>query len=755
MSRIARLLIVAMLFIRSVFGQDRGPAPLPFAFEGAAPPSPPAVISRDEFGRATIRAVRLENSLHIDGVLDEPVYSAVPAISDFIQMEPQRGVAATEKTELWVTFDRDHVYVSFRCWESEPSRVVANEMRRDNPPLWQGNDIVAFMFDGFYDRQNSVLFSMNAIGGRNDGQVTNERQYAGDWNPIWSFKSGSFEGGWTIEAAVPFKSLRYRPGSAQIWGFNALRTNRWKNEIAMITLGATGRGQQGIQNASMAATLVGIEAPRDSKNLEVKPYAVSDLKTDRKAVPSISNDVNGKAGVDVKYGVSQNVTADFTYNTDFAQVEADEQQVNLTRFGLFFPEKREFFLENQGVFSFGGASTRSNEVGDTPILFHSRRIGLNGDRLVPIDAGARLTGRLRRYSFGILDIRTGEEPDSQVRPTNFSVVRLKRDILRKSSIGTIFTRRSVDQSGGGKNVVYGLDGTFSFYENLAINTYWAKTKTDGLQREDTSYRAQLDYTGDRYGLQVERLTVSNNFNPEVGYLRRDDMRRTFGLIRFSPRTQAIASVRKFSWIASLNHVENSRGKLETREADGEFAIEFQNSDRFAVGYRRTYEFLPRPFTLGPVTLQVRDYTYDNGRIGFNLGPQRKISAQLTAEHGTFYNGHRTALGISRGRMNLSSRLSLEPTYAVNWIDLQEGSFTTNLLGSRVTYTVSPFMFVSTLVQYNSGNTSMSANVRFRWEYRPGSEFFVVYNEERDTRLTGFPDLANRALIIKVNRLLRF
>jgi hypothetical protein len=177
---------------------------------------------------------------------------------------------------------------------------------------------------------------------------------------------------------------------------------------------------------------------------------------------------------------------------------------------LFFPEKREFFLENQGLFAFGGASTRSNEVGDTPILFHSRRIGLNSDRLIPIDAGARLTGRLGRYSFGLLDIGTGEEPDSQVRPTNFAVVRLKRDILRKSSVGTIFTRRSVDQSGGGKNVVYGLDGTFSFYENLAINTYWAKTKTDGPQGDDTSYRAQLDYTGDRYGLQVERLTVGNN-----------------------------------------------------------------------------------------------------------------------------------------------------------------------------------------------------------------------------------------------------
>jgi hypothetical protein len=203
-------------------------------------------------------------------------------------------------------------------------------------------------------------------------------------------------------------------------------------------------------------------------------------------------------------------------------------------------------------------------------------------------------------------------------------------------------------------------------------------------------------------------------------------------------------------------VENGAGRLETREADGEFAIEFQNSDRFALGYHQTYEFLPRPFTISEgVTLPVQDYRYGNGRLSFNLGPQRKISAEFKAEHGTFYNGRRTAFSVSRGRTIVSPRLSVEPSYSVNWIDLEQGAFRTHLFASRATYAISSVMFVSTLLQYNSANNTVSANARFRWEYRPGSELFVVYNEERDTRALGYPDLLNRSLILKMNRLFRF
>ena len=760
------LLVSSILFVRVAQGGQAGtpdPTPaspeslaFPVAVDGPPPPEPPESVARDGAGHVTVRAVRLTAPLRLDGRLDEAVYSSVRPMSDFVQTEPQEGVPATEKTEVWVLFDQDHVYVVARCWESEPDRMVVNEMRRDSPAVFQ-NETFGFYLDTFYDRRNGIGFNINPIGGRQDGQITNGR-WNRDWNAIWDLAVGQFEGGWTVEVAIPFKSLRYRPGQAQVWGFNARRVNRWKNESSHLTPIPNALGGLGLFRGSLAAALVGIEAPPGSKNLEIKPYAISNLASDSTVTPEISNELSGDVGIDVKYGVTQNLTADFTYNTDFAQVEADEQQVNLTRFSLFFPEKREFFLENPGLFAFGGVGgfTGGLGAGSAPLLFYSRRIGLNQGRVVPIELGGRLTGRVGRYSLGVLNIQTAEEPVSGARTTNFSVVRLKRDVLRRSNVGFIFTGRSVGLDGCGSNTAYGIDGTFAFFDNLAINTYWARTRTEGLRGKDTSYRTELDYAGDRYGVQLERLAVGDHFNPEVGFVQRDDMRRTAGQLRFSPRPQSIESIRRFSWTGSLEYIENGAGRVETREWLGEFAIEFQNSDRFNVSYGGTYEFLPRPFRIAPdVMLPVGGYDFANLQVGFNFGTHRPVYGRLSAEHGTFFSGHKTAVVFSSGRANLTPQLSVEPTYSVNWVDLPEGSFTTTLAGSRVTYTMTPRMFTSALLQYSSGTNAVSANVRFRWEYQPGSELFVVYNEQRDTLARRFPELTNRVLIVKVTRLFRF
>jgi hypothetical protein len=726
---------------------------LPADFDGPAPPIAPAVITRDAAGRATVRAVRVTTPLRIDGALDEPLYSTVSPISDFIQQEPHEGEAATEKTEMWLAYDDRNVYVSFRCWESEPGQMIANEMRRDGPNMWQGNDIVTFMFDTFHDRRNSVNFVINALGGRQDGQVTNERQWNGDWNTVWDVRAGRFEGGWTVEVAVPFKSLRYQPGRTQIWGFNAFRTNRWKNEVSYVTRVPAARGQSALYQGSVEATVVGLEAPAGSRLLELKPYAISDLTTNRASARS--NDLSGDIGLDVKYGLTQNLTADFTYNTDFAQVEVDEQQVNLTRFSVFFPEKRDFFLENQGLFAFGGAAAGgfSAQNSDVPILFYSRRIGLNDGTPVPIIAGGRTTGRVGRYSLGLLDMQTAD--DQGVRSTNFSVVRLKRDLFRRSNVGLLATGRSVGQSGLGTNGVYGLDGTFGFFDNLNVNTYWARSRTNGRTGHDISYRGQLDYAGDRYGAQLEHLLIGDDFNPEVGFLRRRDMRRSSALFRFSPRTRRFASVRKFFYQGSIDYVANGSGRLETRTSNGEIAIEFQNNDRLFVDLTDNYEFLLRPFEIAPgITLPIGGYGFENVHVQMNLGQRRKLSGQFAVDRGTFYSGDKTTISVSRGRMNAGSRLSLEPAYLLNLVNLKEGSFTSQLIGSRVTYTMTPMMFASALLQYNSSSHAVSANVRLRWEYRPGSEFFVVYNEDRDTLARRFPALSGRALIVKINRLFR-
>ena len=485
--------------------------------------------------------------------------------------------------------------------------------------------------------------------------------------------------------------------------------------------------------------------------MEVKPYAISELTTDQNVQPVVSNDLAGDVGLDVKYGVTDGLVADLTVNTDFAQVEADEQQVNLTRFSLFFPEKREFFLENQGLFAFGGGG------GNTPILFHSRQIGLLHGREVPIRVGGRLTGRAGRFTLGVMNIKTGDAEVAGTKASNFSVVRVKRDILRRSSIGALFTGRSVSALGSGSSQSYGFDGGFAFYDNLNINSYWATTRTRGLRGDDVSYRSQVDYNGDRYGLQLDRLVVGDDFNPEVGFVRRDDMERSFGSFRFSPRPQSIASVRKVLWSGHIDHITDRNDRLETRESQGQFGIEFSNSDQFNLTYTRSYDLLDQPFRIASdVTIPSGGYSFQDVKASYALGQQRTLAGSMLVQHGTFFRGEKTTLGFSRGRVELTPQLSVEPSISLNLVDLPEGRFTAQLVTTRTTYTVSPQMFVSALLQYNSSNESLSTNLRMRWEYRPGSELFVVYNEQRDTLMPNrYPELDNRAFVIKISRLLRF
>jgi hypothetical protein len=416
-SRALASAVVAVLLLTSAATAQQPARPDGASSDGPPPPTLPATISRDDQGRATVRAVRVSTPMRVDGTLDEAIYTTVQPASGFIQMEPQAGQPATEKTDVWVFYDQDNVYVSFRAWDSQPDKAIVNEMRRDSNNIRQG-DSVEFSFDTFRDRRNAILFEANALGGRTDLQSTNERQMNIDWNPVWTLRAGKFEGGWTIEAAVPFKSIRYAPGTVQDWGFQARRSIKSKNEIAYLTRlpPSLGLGRADF-SASLYANLVGMEAPPLSRTLELKPYAIADVTTDNTSRPKRAHDLSGDVGIDAKYSITQNLTADVTYNTDFAQVEADEQQVNLTRFSLFFPEKRDFFLENQGLFTFGnntfspGASAAAS---DLPVLFYSRRIGLAGSREVPILGGGRVTGRVGRYSLGLIDMQT--RPDATRPP---------------------------------------------------------------------------------------------------------------------------------------------------------------------------------------------------------------------------------------------------------------------------------------------------------------------------------------------------
>ena len=731
------------------------------------PPVPPATVSRNAAGQVTVRAVRMTGGLDLDGRLDEEIYRTVEAISDFVQIEPDAGAPATEKTEVWLFFDETNFYISARAWHSAPeSHWIANEMRRDSFTSLS-NENFAFLLDTFYDRRNGVRFSVNPIGGRMDGQITNERDYNGDWNPIWDVRTGRFEGGWTLEAEIPFKSLRYRSVRRQVWGIQLHRNLQSKNESAYLTPLDQGLSRAAIFQASQAATLVGVEVPVSGRLFEVKPYLIGDVNSVVDGSRHVANDLAGTVGLDVlKYGITENLTADFTLNTDFAQVEADTQQVNLTRFSLFFPEKREFFLENQGLFAFGGAGGRGPSAGsaETPIMFYSRQIGLNAGREVPLRAGGRVTGRIGKFSLGLLNIQTGAEDVSEALSTNFTVARVKRDLLRRSSIGALVTNRSALVDGPGSNQSVGIDGAFAFYDNVLINTYWARTRTTDDEGRDSSYKGEFRYNGDRYGLAGEHLFVDERFSPGIGFLLRPDLRKSFGSLRFSPRPASIDWIRRFSWDGSYNSITDSGGTVETREAVGSFLVELENSDQFSVFYTNTYDLLQDPFVIASdVTIPVGGYRFSNTQASYAFGPQRPVSGRLSVDRGSFYGGTKTAVAIGggfgpsgAGRIELSPRFSLEPGLSINRVELPQGSFTSTLVTTRTTYTFTPTMFLSALIQYNSSNSALSSNIRLRWEYQPGSELFVVYNEQRDTLTpSSLPKLENRAFIIKLNRLFRF
>ena len=765
--RPSRLVWLATPLIVFGFGAATSAQPAslsPTTLLGPSAPVAPAVVNRDAEGRATVRATRLETPLQLDGRLDESVYDEVAFITDFIQQLPDEGALGSQRTEAWVFYDDTSVYISARCYDdAPPSEWIANEMRRDVMPLRQ-NDSFSVMLDTFYDRRNGLAFLVTPIGGFSDFAISDEGGRVNiDWNTIWDSRTGRFDGGWTVEIRIPFKSLRYRPVADQVWGLQLRRIIRRRTEASYLTSLpiSAARGNSviaGLWRVSAAGSLMGVELPEQSRHVEIKPYGIGGVTTDLDASPARRDDLAGDVGLDLKYGITQNLTADFTLNTDFAQVEVDERQLDLTRFSLFFPEKREFFLEARGNFDFARGST-VNGVG-APTMFFSRRIGLQGGSMVPILAGGRVTGKVGAFDVGALNIQTDDEAVSGAESTNFGVLRIKRDILRRSTIGGIVTNRSKSLVGDGSSQVFGVDGRFAFLDDVNLVGYLARANVPGRRGRAASYLGQFAYTGDRYGLDVGHLVVEDNFIPEAGFVRRGNIRQSSLSARFSPRPRGIDWIRRVSLAGGFRHIEAADiGQLETRVREAELEIQLENSDAVSVEVSDRDEVLARPFRITPeVTIPVGTYGFRDIEGTYAFGQQRPVSGSVSITTGQFWSGDATSLEVSRGRIEITPQLSVEPSVSVNWINLPEGSFTATLALTRMTYTVSPRMFFSGLLQYSSSADTFSTNFRLRWEYSPGSELFVVYTEDRDTD-PFLPDrgteLRNRGFVVKTTRLFRF
>jgi hypothetical protein len=766
MSRSARLLFCCLVSAApaTTLAQstdDTSPtAARPPLFAGPGAPVAPEVFAEDADGRITLRATRLAAPLIVDGSLDEAAYRDVRPITSFVQMEPRQGEPASERTEAWLLFDDQYFYVSVRSYDSQPSRLVANELRRDSFNVFQ-NDNLTVSIDSLYTRRSGYFFQTNALGALRDQEVFDERSNNQDWNTVWFTRSRILEDGWTTEIAIPFKSLRFRAAGPQIWGFNLRRLIRWKNEQHSIAPIPASAGNRAMYRFDIFATLVGIETPSQSRNLEVKPYVIGASTTNRAVSPPFTNDLSSNAGGDIKYGITKSLVADLTVRTDFAQVEEDQQQVNLTRFSLFFPERRDFFLEGQGLFNFGTGQRGGDGSGGpslTPVVFYSRRIGLGtSGQSVPIEAGGRLTGRIGKYSVGLLNIQTDDAAAARAPATNFSVVRLRRDVLRRSNVGLILTRRA--PSAGLYNSVYGVDANLAFFQNVIAQGFWTVSATQrgtASVVDRSSYRGELEYNGDRYGARYEHLTVGEDFDPQIGFLRRQAFVRNNGYLRFSPRPERGSRIRKHYYEAEYDYITGADGVLETREARGTYRIELQNNDQWRVEIARTYEWLRQPFAVVPGrVIAPGGYQFDDLRSEYQFGPQRRVSGTVSLARGGFYGGDKTEAGY-RGLVVVSPRLTLEPGVTINWLDLPVGRATTRLLTNRTNLTLSPRMALAVNVQYNSTSHSVISSIRYRWEYQAGSDLFVVYSDGRDTvDRRGFPDVMNRTFVVKLTRLWRF
>jgi hypothetical protein len=709
-------------------------------------------------------ATRASSAIQLDGQLNEPSWLTAPVAKGFIQNDPREGEPATFDTEVRLLYDENALYFGMFARDDKPGEIIINELRKDfNTGNADGFQIV---IDTFLDERNGYQFAINPAGAKWDAQMSNEgRETNANWDGIWDVQTRIGEDGWYAEIRIPFRTLKFTAESLQTWGINFQRRLRRFNENSYWS--PLQRIHQ-LSRVSMAGTLEGLQGLRPGANLRVKPYALG--SSNRLASGELDGDFD--AGVDVKYGVTSGLTWDFTVNTDFSQVEADEQQINLTRFNLFFPEKRDFFLENSGVFQFGagtntggggaGGGGRQNPSQDM-ILFFSRRIGLSdsGDA-IPIVGGTRLTGRVGGFSLGALNIQqrsTDPTSTSAGTPsTNYTALRLRRDILGSSDLGVMFMNK--DASGSHYNRAAGVDANFRFFRDLTFNMAVAKTESPQTavpgSGNDWYSKGSFGYRDQFWDLRGAYQTIGTRFNDEMGFVPRTgvDNGELFVGGHFRPER-----IRKWAReIFPHFQIENfSRQKglgLESRYMDWHLPITLQDSSFIEVGVNPNVEVIRAPFTINTrrnIQVFPGRYEFNEYFLLANSNAAARVSFNTRYSIGDFYDGYRRGYTVGT-TVRANEHFNVAGNVQFNDITLPQGAFTTTLVTGRVNYFLNTKVFVNALLQYNTDAQQWSSNVRLNIIHRPLSDFFFVYNERHDSRSGA---VLNRALIAKLTYLVAF
>lgn len=686
----------------------------------------------------TARATRTTAVLTVDGILDEAVWSQAGIIADFMQQEPEVNTPSTQRTEVRVVIGGDAFYFGIRCADAKP--VTARERRRDNPFI--DDDRFEIVLDTFHDHRNGYHFAINPLGTQYDALTTDEgRDVNVEWDERWWSETRVTAEGWTAEIKIPFTTLR-SDQNLDTFGVNFLRFTRRTNEKVLWT--AWDRDFQFLQ-VSQAGHLTGVDGIQTGLKLRLKPYALGGFRRDSAGVNRRVSD----AGLEVaKISLTPALTAEVTANTDFAQTEVDEAVVNLTRFPVFFPEKREFFLERAGIFEFGLGGRRGGQFERNVQMFFSRRIGLSDDRRpVPILAGAKLVGRTAGLDLGVLTAQTGGVGNTP--GSNYLVLRAKRNVLARSNIGPFFSNRQ--SSPGEYNRVAGVDATFTVFKNTDVQGFLAKSWTPGKQGNSYAGRAKYNWFTNKYELFAEHLYVGPDFQHDVGYIRRSDIQRSDLVAVWQPRP-GILDIRNFAFRGEVVYLTNTSGRLQTREQIFQASSRWQSDDSFRINTTTTLDRLDRPFEIARgVTLPPGDYRYREDFIEGESGGKRLLSGRLRYGAGSFYSGRRHYIRATP-TFRPSNVLSVEASYELNDVTLPQGAFTTHVLNTRANINLSNRWLTTALVQYDSASRRQILFARLNYIYRPGDDVFLVINRSAD-RGTGRP--AEYTVLLKMTYSLDF
>ena len=722
------------------------------AQDGTATPATPGAtgyVNPELVPRPTMHPTKVAHAPTIDAVLDEAEWRTAEVLTDFRQQLPNTGMPAHFRTEVRVLYDADHLYIAAENFDPEPGKAISAGLERDFQT--PDSDIFGVALDTFHDRRNAFMFAINPAGGVRDEQVFNDSRIVVEaWEGIITLRTRMTDSSWIAELAIPMRTLRFDGGlPVQDWGVNFIRRVRRVNETSYW---APLERQYRLHRMSKAGTMAGLTGIQPGRNLQVKPYVVASDSRGAQ-VPAAALGTARDAGLDVKYGLTPSMTLDATYNTDFSQVEVDQEQVNLTRFSLFFPERREFFIENAGSFMFGDTEERNYRMGAGPkdfTLFNSRQIGLTADgRPIPIVGGGRVSGRAGAWELGLLDMQT--QASAALPAENFGVVRVRRQVSGASDVGMLAQRRAATDGSGHENLSYGIDANLRPTSALILNAYYAASQAEGTASDGYTARLSASYRSAFWNTGAMWKRVSEDFDPGIGFVRRQDMDQAYATIGVHARPDW-RGIQEVAPYLEVDHITDLRGALSSRSVQAGLDLLFQPDGNVKFTVKDEFDRLDAAFTVVPGrSVPVGAYGWREAEVSYTSGRSRRVYGTASFTSGGFYDGTKRSAGATltwRPRYDLL----LEANYTRNDVTLASGPFLADVGRLRVRYAWSTRLFGSAFVQYNAQSDTWVTNARLNYRYAPLSDVFLVYT---DRRTAGTGVLGERTLALKFTRMLAF